>query len=542
MNLTPLQGLSSPALAERYRQGDAQLREWFGSHPSIAEDWRKRALQLDRTEGGRADKAKLASVLRDYQARLLPSAAVDRSIDALAEPGSLAVVGGQQAGLFGGALLIAYKAIAVIQAARHAESLLGRKVVPVFWIAGEDHDFDEANHLYVAGPEGKPRRVRLDRPEGARHSVSRTSLSEEQWQAAFAGLANALPDTEFKPGLIDKLRSYSADSPSLTLAFARLLSDWFGSEGLVLLDADDPALRKLESPMFRRLIEDNEGLERAIKRGEDSVSGLGYSLQAPSAQGCANLFVHSDGGRLLLFRERDGFTDKKQVLSYTGEQLLALAEEAPDTLSNNALSRPLMQEYVLPVLATVLGPSELAYWAGLRPAFERFSLELPILIPRQSFTYLEPGVGKLLSKYEVTAEDIVTGGERLKDEWLEAQDDWQLDKRFAEARAGLEGLYAPLLDTLTAIEPALGELGVANRQRLLDQIAYLEKRAADTVAKQHDVSLRQWDRMRDSLWPLGKPQERALGTLHFLNRYGPDWLKGWLNVPFDALGGHRLAE
>jgi len=542
MNLTPLQGVSSPALAERYRQGDARLRDLFGSHPSIAEDWRKRAQLLDRTEAGRIEKSELASVLRDYQARLVPSEAVDRSIEELARPGSLAVVGGQQAGLFGGALLIAYKAISVIQAARHAESLLGRKVVPVFWIAGEDHDFDEANHLYVANAEGKPRRVRLDRPDGARHSVSRTPLTEEQWTAAIEQLAETLPDSEFKPGLLDRLRGYSGDAPTLTLAFARLLSEWFGPEGLVLLDADDPKLRRLEAPMFRRLIEDNESLEHALKQGEEKVGELGYSVQAPLAQSCANLFLHSEHGRLLLFREENGFADKKKLRAYSREELLALADRSPEALSNNALTRPMMQEYVLPVLATVLGPSEIAYWAGLGQAFGQFSLELPILVPRQSFTYLEPGIDKLLSKYEVTVTDIMSGGERLRDEWLQAQDKWRLEERFEEVRAGIAALYAPLLDTLAEIQPALGDLGGVNQGRLMEQIAYLEKRAADAVAKQHDVSLRQWDRMRESLWPLGKPQERTLGTLHFLNRFGPNWLKEWLNVPFDVTGGHRLAD
>lgn len=542
MNLTPLQGLSSPALAERYRQGDARLRDLFGSHPSIAEDWRKRVEHLDRTEAGRIDKSRLRSVLRDFQAKLLPNEAVDRSIEALAQPGSLAVVGGQQAGLFGGALLIAYKAISVIQTARYAESMLGRKVVPVFWIAGEDHDFDEANHLYVSAVDSKPRRVRLERPEGQRHSVSRTSLTGEQWNAAVEQLSAALPDSEFKPALLDRIRSFSADAPTLTVSFARLLSEWFGPEGLVLLDADDPQLRRLEGPMFRRLIEDNEALEHALRNGEEAVIELGYSLQAPSSTNGANLFVHSEEGRLLLFREEGGFSDKKKTVSYTREELLNLSEEEPELLSNNALTRPLMQEYALPVLATVLGPSEIAYWAELKPAFERFSLQLPLLIPRQSFTYLEPGVDKLLAKYGVTVEDIITRGERLKEEWLQDQDRWNLEERFDEIRAGVMGLYAPLLETLSEVEPALGELGTTNQGRVLEQIAYLEKRAADTVAKQHDVSLKQWDRMRDSLWPLDKPQERALSTLHFLNRFGPNWLKGWLEVPFDVTGGHRLAS
>ncbi|WP_027091085.1 bacillithiol biosynthesis cysteine-adding enzyme BshC [Cohnella thermotolerans] len=543
MNVTPLEGLSSPSLAERYRMGDSDVCGLFGSHPSHSEDWRRRAELLDRTAGSRIDRKRLADALRAFQARLAaPSEAVSRSIDTLEREDALIVVGGQQAGLFGGALLVVYKALTVIQTARHAQKLLGRPVVPVFWIAGEDHDFEEANHVHVASLDGQVKRIRVERPEGPRQAVSRTPISADQWAAAVEELSASLPDTEFKPVWLERIRSQVADAPTLTVAFARLLSDWFGSEGLVLLDADDPELRKLEGPFFRRLIERNDELEAALREGENRVRELGFPIQAEAAPGSANLFVHAEAGRTLLFRQDGRFADRKEETVFSREELLRLADENPERLSNNALTRPLMQDYALPVLAAVLGPSEIAYWGVLGPAFARFELSMPLLVPRQSFSYLEPSVAKLLDKYGVTAEDIMLRGDSLKAEWLEGQDEWRLEEKFAEARERFAELYAPILDTVAALQPALAKLGETNRDKILEQMAYLENRAADALAKRHEAALRQWDRMRSSLWPQGKPQERVYGAIHFLNRYGPDWLTSWREVPYDATGGHRLVS
>ncbi|CAM3728706.1 bacillithiol biosynthesis cysteine-adding enzyme BshC [Cohnella lubricantis] len=542
MNLTPLEGLSSPSLAERYRMADPAVCGLFGSHPSNSQDWLGRADWLDRTEANRADRSQLASVLRAYQTRIGTHEAAVRAIDSLERDQALAVVGGQQAGLFGGALLIVYKALTVIQTAKYAEELLGRPVVPVFWIAGEDHDFDEANHVHIGSIEGQVKRIRIERPEGARHAVSRTELSSEQWAAAVEELSAALPDSEFKPALLDRLREQVADAPTLTIAFARLLSDWFGSDGLVLLDADDPALRRLEGSFFRRLIERNDEVEAALAEGDSRVRSLGWPVQAESAPGCANLFVHGDAGRVLLYKQNGRFADRRGEVSFERDELLRLADENPDRLSNNALTRPLMQDFALPVLATVLGPSEIAYWGQLGPAFARLEIEMPLIVPRQSFTYLEPGVVKLLEKYEVSPLDIIRRGDELKAQWLERQDQWQLEAKFAAVRERFAELYAPILDTVAQVESGLAKLGEANRDRIMQQIAYLQERAEDSVAKKHDAGLRQWDRMRFSLWPQGKPQERIYGAIHFLNRYGPDWLELWKQAPYDVTGGHRIVS
>lgn len=495
---------------------------------------------LDESSGQRASIAGVAEAIRRYQAQLPEHAEAARSVSRLDSGEALVVVGGQQAGLYGGALLIFYKALTVVQTARYAEKLLGRPVVPVFWIAGEDHDYDEANHVNIQTADGGVRRLRIDRPEGPRLAVSRTPIKAEDWQASLQELAAHLPDTEHKPELLTKLQSYVSDAPTLSLAFARLLADWFGREGLLLLDADDPALRAMEGPMFRRLIERNDELEQALRDGERRIGERGFPLQAEIAEYSANLFLHHEQGRLLLHKDGGRFVDRRGNVSYKTEELLALTENAPDVLSTNALTRPLMQDYVLPVLAAVLGPSELAYWGILGPAFEAFGMSMPILVPRQSFIYLPHNVGKLMEKYELTVEDALYDWTDRKARWLSEQDRWNLEEKFQLAREQFEHLYAPIMDTVGSLQPGLAKLAESNRDRILEQISYLESRSLDAVAKQNEAALRQWDRIYLALTPLGKPQERVYGTIQYWNKYGPEWLTQWLNVSYEVTGGQRL--
>jgi len=542
LKVTSLHEPALRSLAERYRHQDPGVVSLFGAHPSRAEDWRDRAAWLHESATRRADKAKVAGVLRQYHAGLPAHPAVQHSLERLGQANSLVVVGGQQAGLFGGALMIFHKARSVIQAARFAEQLLGCPVVPVFWIAGEDHDFDEANHVHVQRADGAVKRIRIERPEGPRLAVSRTPISRDSWEAALAGLAAELPDTAYKADLLAKLGSHLTDSPTLSLAFARLLAEWFGPEGLVLMDADDPALRALEGPMFRQLIENNERLESALDEGQSAVTALGLPLQAESVPGGANLFLHHETGRLLLARDNGSYVNRKSAVSMEREELLALADRMPEKLSTNALSRPLMQDYVLPVLAAVLGPSELAYWGVLGPAFEAFGLRMPVMVPRQSYTYLDPQTLKLLDRFSLTPELAMRQWEEMKEAWLSAQIPWDMEGAFRSAKEQFLAMYSPLIEKVSAMQPGLASLTESNRGKMLAQIDYLATRTRDAMVKQHEDELRQWEWIRSSLAPGGKPQERVYGTIQYWNLYGPDWLQGWRDVPFEPTGSHRLVE
>ncbi|MDQ0059391.1 bacillithiol biosynthesis cysteine-adding enzyme BshC [Paenibacillus harenae] len=536
---------SAQPLTEAFiHRTDDRIIDLFGYHPGEEQAWASRLDSLAARAGARANASDVAAVLTAYQARLKPSAETASNIAAIAE-GAPVVVGGQQAGLWTGPLLVIHKAVSIINAAKSASAQLGRQVVPVFWIAGEDHDWDEANHAYVLTAEQELRKLSMARPEGARTCVSRTSVSAEAWEQLLQELEAALPHSEFKGPLVEELRDMALHSSSLSDMFAALLGRLFGKEGLVLLDADDPALRRVEAPMFKQMIERNDELEQAYVRTAEQVKTLGYTLQADVVAGSANLFLfQADKGdeRTLLHKLGGSFQDRKQTLSITKDELLQLAESRPEQFSNNVLTRPLMQDYLFPVLATVLGPGEIAYWALTGGAFRMLGMEMPIIVPRMSYTLIEGTVAKHMQKYELTFSDVMERFEDRKADWLKQQDGLSIEGQFDSAKQSFIELYKPLLELATSVAPSLAKLGDTNMQKIVEQIEYMGSKTVDTFNKQFEASIRQLDRIGLSVKPAGKPQERVLNMVIYWNRYGLNWLDKLLEAPYSRTGGHEIVH
>ncbi len=542
MRIEIMQWDSGQPLAGDYSDRFEKISAFFDYNPSDADCWEARAAWVDRERIHGADRQRLAEALRRFNERAGASTEALRSIELLKDSRTLCVVGGQQASLFTGPLLVIYKAITLIRAAREASEKLGRPVVPVFWIAGEDHDFDEVNHVTVLTADQQLQKIKLQHPTGLRTSVSRTPIAPEQWDEVLAAFERTLMPTEFKESLMEALRSSTEGATSLTDSFARLLSAWFGRDGLVLVDSDDPDLRRLESPMFRRLAEQSGSINEALLRGQDKLRAAGYVPQAEVSGHGANLFVYDEQGeRILLYAdEGGGYTDRKEERRYSREQLLQWAEEAPERLSNNVLTRPLMQDYLFPVLGTVLGPSEIAYWALTRDAFHTLGMRMPIVLPRLGFTIVEGTIQKNMHKYGLAIDDALYRLEEKQQAWLREQDQLQLDARFAEVKERFRAGYEPLIGAIAAVNPGLQKLGETNLGKIIEQIDFLQHKADDALRSQYEAGLRQFARIGLSLLPDGKPQERVYNPLAYLNKYGDGWMRELVEMPLPLDGKHRI--
>ncbi|CQR57539.1 bacillithiol biosynthesis cysteine-adding enzyme BshC [Paenibacillus riograndensis] len=540
MNVIPEPLPGGSALARDYIHHYEKVGHLYGGDFRSAESRAERAAWLDSTEGLRADRAGIAECLRQYNLKWNPHPAVMDSLALLEQQGTLVITAGQQSGLFTGPLFVIYKAITTIQAAKEAAAQLGRPVVPLFWIAGEDHDWDEVNHTFILNRTGEVTKLKLDKAGDLRSSVSNIKVEEESWQQIIEQLDGLLQDSEFKPQVMEVIRESSAAAGSLSEAFAKLMGSLFGRFGLILLDSADPGLRRLEAPMFQTLIKHNDELEAAYQAAAGEITDSGYELQAAVAAGSANLFYIHEGTRLLLHKEEGRFTDRKGTVSFSREELLEQLEARPEQFSNNVLTRPLMQDYVLPVLATVLGQGELAYWAIPRLAFKVAGEQMPLILPRMSFTVVEGTLHKHMDKYQLVFGDVLLGLDSKRKEWLAAQDELGLERRFEDTKAAFLAMYEPLIEQLGSIQAGLLKLGANNKDKILDQITFLQAKAQDAMEKQNEAALRQWERIELSLMPLGKLQERVYNVMFYLNRYGPAWLDELMKIPADYSGTHRI--
>ncbi|GIP51732.1 bacillithiol biosynthesis cysteine-adding enzyme BshC [Paenibacillus vini] len=529
-------------LAEALIQDFSKVSGLYEYNPAEEKSWSDRLAWLDQSDRLRVDRKELVNQLREYNLKHNPHDAVSGHLDQLERPGTAVIVGGQQSGLFTGPLLVIYKAITIIKAAKEASTKLNRPVVPVFWIAGEDHDWDEVNHTYVLSQDLQVTRIRIAQGHDQRLPVSWTELDAEAWEQAAAELEQLLPQTEFKSGLMELYREAAASSSTLTDCFAKLMGSWFGKYGLILLDSADPGLRRLEIPVFEEMIARNDELEEAYRHAADDILQLGFSAQADAREHAANLFYIHEGERLLLFKQDGKFCDRKAKVALTKEELLEELRQHPDRFSNNVLTRPLMQDSLLPVLGAVLGSGEIAYWGLTRQAFRRLDLQMPILLPRESFTVLEGTLHKHMDKYALSWEDVADRDvfQAKREAWLAGQDALNLGERFGEIKSAFTGMYDPLIEQLGGIQNGLTKLGNANRDKIIDQIEYLYGKAKDALEKTNEAGLRHFDRIELSLFPMGKPQERVYNIFYYMNRYGEAWIDGLTGIPYDVTGTHRI--
>lgn len=499
-----------------------------------------RAAWLKQSEHTRVDRQELTEYLRIYNKRVNDHDKVHASITRLVEEDALVVTGGQQSGLFTGPLFVIYKAASVVAAAREAEQQLKRAVIPVFWIAGEDHDWDEVNHTYLPDSKGNIQKVKLQGHFTGRESVSHVQVKWEQWEMALEQIEQLLPDTIHKPGLMRQIKEIHHYSSNLSDAFARMISALFANTGLVLMDAADPELRKLEKPVFERLIRENDSLRTAYLHGASLVERAGYAMPAEVAEDGANLFYLHEGTRLLLTLKDNLYQDRKGLVSFTEERLLQELQDHPERFSNNVLTRPLMQDTLLPVAAVILGHGEIAYWGLTREAFRTFGLQMPILLPRLSFTILEEVHHKHMKQYGLSFQDVQHQLEERKEQWLAQQETFQVDEEFKQIREQFTDLYRPLLDQVAAVHPGLSRIGETNLEKINEQIQYLERQTRKAIEDKHQVSLTHWNGIQNALFPMGKPQERVHNALFYLNRYGTDWIEELIKSSAAFQGQHKV--
>lgn len=534
----------SQPLAEDYLHQFDRVRHLYEYDPWDDASWVRRAAWLD-SHGSRfrANRSKLIEALKSYNERMGGTSETMRSLEHLRDERTLAIVGGQQAGLFGGPALVVWKAVSIIQAARKAEQQLQRPVVPVFWIAGEDHDWEEVNHFHYGTADLKVEKFRLQPADSAgRASVASVAVAHSEWENALQVLSDSLIDTEFKSQLMSRLSSILTASVTLTEQFARIMHWLFGRHGLVLIDSHDAAIRALESEMFARLIERHHEVNHAFLQAELRVRALGATPQAAVAPGQANLFLNSDEERrLLLYDSNAGcFVDKKGEHTYSQDELLRIAHHEPFRLSNNALTRPLMQEHLFPVLGTVLGPAEIAYWGLLKDAFSLFSWQMPLLVPRTEYTLLEGTIQKNMRKYELTFADVVTRLEEVRETWLKDRDTLKLEARFAEVQQSFLDKYEPLLASIETIHGGMKKLADTNKQKIIEQIEFMRERAEAAYKSQFDSTMRQFDRVAAALLPLGKPQERVYNIFAYVNKYDTALVDELVEMPPADVKRHNI--
>lgn len=419
-----------------------------------------------------------------------------KNLGLLSDDNTVTITTGHQLTLFGGPLYLVYKVMHVVKLveAFNAASV-DQKAVPVFWMASEDHDFEEISSALLFNRELKW----VTEQKGAVGRMHTTELKEVHTQLAelFTG----------KETVIQNLLSIPVDENYGTY-FQRFLIALFADYGVLVLQPDSRALKELFIPAILSELEADKSL-KAVEEMNASLESAGYSPQA-MARNC-NLFLLKDGARTRIDRIEKGFAVDGEVFSL--EQLQEMARTAPESFSPNVILRPVYQETVLPNICYVGGGGEMAYWVQLKKVFETKNVLFPLIAQRNSVILIDGGTEKKLQAMNLSWLDFKDDKEQLKKNQLALLSGD--DVNFEEISTALNSLKNAMVDKAAKTDKSLESFAEAEVVRLQKQIENFEQRIIKQVKQKNEVQLKQIDAIAEKLFPSGGLQERHFHWLHF---------------------------
>ncbi len=468
------------------------------------------------------------------------------NIRRLRESGTFAVVTGQQVGLFSGPAFTIYKALTAIRLAQWLSDQ-GLSAVPVFWLATEDHDLKEVAEAAALDEDYNPVLFSDsgDRP-APRSSVGYVKLSGEI-EAVLNQLETMLPTGEPRDRLLRDLRASYQPGVTWGQAFGRFMARLFGRWGVVLLDPLDDSLHRLSVDLRAQAITRAQELRRRLHERSQALVRAGYHAQVHVSDDSTLVFVSREGNRLPL-SQRAGQRDSEFVIDGTErvklEDLQAWAQDQPLYFSPNVLLRPLVQDTLLPTVAYVAGPSELAYLGQAHVLYSEFGRPMPVIFPRAGFTLVDRRIQRLMERYHLSLEDVWKGEEHLGRKIAAAgfQDggssSWS--ERFDQIQGELASLLDRLREDVEKLDPTLLDSLKHTQDRMMYQMDRLKGKVSRAALQRSELLARHEQSLLRFLMPHKNLQEREVSGIYFLGRAGYELLDRLLNQIQTSSSDHQV--
>ena len=489
----------------------------------------------------KADRQMLCDVLEEMNQSCRTSEKTLENIKLLREDDCVAVVTGQQAGLFTGPLYTIYKALSAV---KMTECLTARgyKAVPIFWIATEDHDFKEVSNVNIINSKGdlveiknEPQRCYENLPVGyvKLDDSIKTTIDE---------LFKELPHTEFTDELKTFVEKSWATGVDYGDGFARLLTDFLGKFGLIILCPLDARLKRLATPIYVEAIKKSDEIVAALRERSAELEEKGYHAQVLVGEDYFPLFWQANNKtRHALKKSANGtFKAKDFEEEFTLEQLAELAAREPERFSPSVVLRSVVQDYLLPTITYFGGAAEIAYFAQSAEVYRLLNRPVTPIFHRQSFTIIESKHRKTLEKYDLDFKDLFGGFENIMPRVVEKYLNAETGELFTEVDEKINRELDRLAENLSQVEPTLAE-SLANRRRKIEyHIANLRNKFHHAQIRKDEIVNRQIETALNSLVPHKHLQERTLNASSFVNRYGL-YLTDWIYQAIDLDDkGHRI--
>src|SRR5690554_294135 len=386
-----------------------------------------------------------------------PSQKTKDNIDSLKDKNTLAVVTGQQLGILGGPLYTFYKIITAIKLSEHLkERYDAYNFVPVFWLEGDDHDFEEVRSIGILNESNSLTNIFYEDEipdEETRNSVGYLII-KESINTFFENLEKNLRDTEFKNNLLNELKTIYAPGKSFKNAFKELLFRFFDKHGLIIFDPQDVIIKNLLKPVFKNEIKNFRKHTEKLVKVSATLEEL-YHAQVKVRP--VNLFYSTGDGRFLIEPVENEFRLRRKRKKFTQDEIINEIDMHPENFSPNVLLRPICQDYILPTAFYIGGPSEVSYFAQITPLYDFYNLNTPVIYPRASATIFENNLEKIIEKYNLSVEDIFTNADDLKTKVINSLTKNSVDDIFAEANNQVELILDKLKERLFEFDKTIAD-------------------------------------------------------------------------------------
>ena len=471
------------------------------------------------------------------------NAATFDSIELLRKADTVAIVTGQQAGLFTGPLYTIYKALSAIGLAQHLRDK-GVNAVPIFWVASEDHDLDEIDHAELLCRDGGLCKI-LYRPEQFTSGASVGDLRfDGSIEIAIERVMSVLPRTEYSPVVRTLLSQASSPADTYRTAFTKLVLGLLSKFGLIVIDPLNDRIKKLASPLFVSAIERAGDIVASIGARNTELEKHGYTPQVLVEEDYFPLFWHDEIGRRLALRHTgDGmFRVKGEKRQLHRNELLKTAEDEPQRLSPGVMLRPVVQDYLLPTLCYFGGGAEIAYFAQNSEAYRVLERPVTPIFHRQSFTVVEPRERRNLERLGWSLSTLFSGKDAAVIDAAARELSPDLERLFADVEVNLNQELDRLDQRLSQADSTIAASLARRREKILYHTKTLRDKALRAEVQKDETMRRRIDNIFDALLPNGVLQERELNVVTFLNKYGTSFID-WMYDAVDLTDkGHRVVE
>lgn len=464
------------------------LKPFYAEYPNL-DNFRS---QIEKRTLDPEIRESLVAVLVEQYDEINAIEEVKPQLESLRKSNTFTVTTGHQLNLFTGPSYFIYKIISIINLAKRLkEAYPDHHFIPVYWMATEDHDFAEINHFHLFG-------------------------NTYSWESQQTGPVGRFSTTDLKKVIdevkedIPEFKLPYQETDNLSAATRKLVHQIFGDQGLIILDADHPELKQHFVPVIEADILD----QKTKPLAEECTAKLteqGYS--APVHIREINFFYLEDGLRERIVQEEDAFkvlnTDKK----FTRAELKEKINDNPECFSPNVALRPVYQEMILPNLAYLGGPSEVAYWLQLKPVFDQFEVFYPMLFPRNFAMIINKNNLRKIEKLELKWEDLFLSTDLLKNKYITDQADGLLE--LEDEKAQLSTIFSSLKQKAEQIDQSLADWIGSEESKSLKSLDHIQKRLKKAEKNNQDTAIKQIENIKSKLWPEGTLQERHDNILNF---------------------------